>query len=45
MTSLDHTHDRTQQSWVTSANDHPDFPLQNLPFGIFSSADDPTPRA
>ncbi|MBY0443629.1 MAG: fumarylacetoacetase, partial [Burkholderiales bacterium] len=23
-------------SWVTSANDHRDFPLQNLPFGIFS---------
>jgi fumarylacetoacetase len=21
---------------VTSANDHPDFPLQNLPFGVFS---------
>lgn len=24
------------RSWVTSANDHPDFPLQNLPFGVFS---------
>ena len=23
-------------SWVTSANGHPDFPLQNLPLGIFS---------
>jgi len=23
-------------SWVVSANDHPDFPLQNLPFGVFS---------
>ncbi|SEI76462.1 fumarylacetoacetase [Pseudomonas sp. NFR16] len=29
------THPR---SWVTSANDHPDFPLQNLPFGVFSQA-------
>lgn len=27
------THPR---SWVTCANDHPDFPLQNLPFGVFS---------
>lgn len=24
------------RSWVTSANDHPDFPLQNLPLGVFS---------
>lgn len=24
------------RSWVDSANDHPDFPLQNLPFGVFS---------
>ncbi|WP_421683212.1 fumarylacetoacetase [Stutzerimonas urumqiensis] len=23
-------------SWVTSANGHPDFPLANLPFGVFS---------
>lgn len=27
------THPR---SWVVSANDHADFPLQNLPFGVFS---------
>ncbi|MCG4454891.1 fumarylacetoacetase [Pseudomonas sp. MMS21-TM103] len=25
------------RSWLASANDHPDFPLQNLPLGIFSS--------
>ena len=24
------------RSWVASANDHADFPLQNLPFGVFS---------
>jgi fumarylacetoacetase len=24
------------RSWVASANGHPDFPLQNLPFGVFS---------
>lgn len=27
---------RHPRSWVTSANDHLDFPLQNLPFGVFS---------
>jgi fumarylacetoacetase len=25
------------RSWVTSANGHGDFPLQNLPFGVFSA--------
>lgn len=25
-----------QKSWVASANDHPDFPIQNLPLGVFS---------
>ncbi|WP_375739724.1 fumarylacetoacetase [Pseudomonas boanensis] len=25
-----------RRSWITSANGHPDFPLQNLPLGIFS---------
>jgi fumarylacetoacetase len=32
----DHTHDAKIQSWVADANGHPDFPLQNLPFGIFN---------
>jgi hypothetical protein len=32
----DHTHDPALQSWVESANDSSsDFPLQNLPFGVF----------
>lgn len=26
------------RSWVASANEHPDFPLQNLPLGVFSVA-------
>ncbi|MBW6253689.1 fumarylacetoacetase, partial [Pseudomonas aeruginosa] len=26
------------RSWVASANGHADFPLQNLPLGIFSRA-------
>jgi fumarylacetoacetase len=36
MTRLDETHDPKRQSWVTSANGHADFPIQNLPLGIFS---------
>src|SRR6476646_6900144 len=33
------THDPSLTSWVESANDATtDFPIQNLPFGIFSSA-------
>src|SRR3954469_21631964 len=36
---LDHTHDPSLTSWVESANDPAsDFPIQNLPFGIFASA-------
>jgi fumarylacetoacetase len=34
--SLDETHDASIQSWVASARSHPVFPLQNLPFGVFS---------
>ena len=36
MTKLDETHDPALQSWVGSANGHPDFPIQNLPLGTFS---------
>jgi fumarylacetoacetase len=36
MTRLDQTHDPKRQSWVASANGHADFPIQNLPLGIFS---------
>src|SRR5215217_2240130 len=36
MPRLDGTHDPRRRSWVASANDHPDFPIQNLPFGVFS---------
>ena len=33
---LDETHDPKALSWVESANDpHSDFPIQNLPFGVF----------
>jgi fumarylacetoacetase len=33
---IDETHDAARRSWVASANGHAEFPLQNLPFGIFS---------
>ena len=34
--AIDETHDPALKSWVASANGHPDFPIQNLPLGIFS---------
>lgn len=35
-TALDHTHDPALRSWVEDANDGAsDFPIQNLPFGVF----------
>ncbi|HRP08681.1 MAG TPA: fumarylacetoacetase, partial [Gemmatimonadales bacterium] len=30
---LDRSHDPARTSWVESANGHPDFPIQNLPWG------------
>ncbi len=37
MTNLNKTHDPSRKSWVESANDAgSDFPIQNLPFGVFS---------
>lgn len=36
---IDETHDPARTSWVGSANGHPDFPVQNLPYGIFSPGD------
>ncbi|MEZ5291073.1 MAG: fumarylacetoacetase [Vicinamibacterales bacterium] len=44
MAPLDDTHDPSRRSWVTSANGHDDFPLQNLPLGIFSTAANQRPR-
>jgi fumarylacetoacetase len=35
------THDPAARSWVPTANGHEDFPLQNLPLGIVSTADGP----
>ena len=36
MHSLNKTHDPSLRSWVGSANDHAEFPIQNLPHGVFS---------
>lgn len=36
---IDATHDPGLTSWVASANGHNDFPIQNLPVGIFSPPD------
>src|SRR5215831_19036935 len=36
MSAIDETHDPRRESWVTSAKGHTEFPIQNLPFGIFS---------
>ncbi|MGI9141043.1 MAG: fumarylacetoacetase [Gemmatimonadaceae bacterium] len=37
MTAINETHDPALRSWVTSANEQiTDFPIQNLPFGVFS---------
>jgi fumarylacetoacetase len=32
---VNQTHDPGLTSWVESAQGHPDFPIQNLPFGVF----------
>ncbi len=31
--ALDRSHDPARTSWVESANGHPEFPIQNLPYG------------
>jgi fumarylacetoacetase len=40
---IDETHSPGRRSWVASANDHADFPIQNLPLGVFTPPDG-TPR-
>ncbi len=42
---INETHDRARQSWVASANGHAEFPLQNLPFGVFSPPGSTAPDA
>ncbi|WP_206001710.1 fumarylacetoacetase [Paraburkholderia aromaticivorans] len=39
------SNDPRRKSWVEAANDAAsDFPIQNLPFGVFSDSGNPTPR-
>ena len=45
MAQIDETHDPELRSWVASANGHPDFPIQNLPLGVFSPPGGGAPRA
>jgi fumarylacetoacetase len=39
MLMINETHDIGLTSWVSCANEHSDFPIQNLPFGIFKRKD------
>jgi fumarylacetoacetase len=42
--AIDETHDPALTSWVETAQGHPDFPIQNLPYGIFATSNlDPRP--
>ncbi|HEY8196854.1 MAG TPA: fumarylacetoacetase [Gemmatimonadales bacterium] len=36
---MNETHDPRRSSWVESAQGHADFPIQNLPFGVFRRQD------
>ena len=36
MFPIDDTHDPALKSWVAGADGHPEFPVQNLPYGIFA---------
>jgi fumarylacetoacetase len=38
LSQVDHTHDPSASSWVDGADGHRDFPIQNLPLGVFSVA-------
>jgi fumarylacetoacetase len=44
MATTDETHDPRRASWVASANGHAEFPIQNLPLGIFTPQEGATPR-
>ncbi len=43
MYSINETHDINLTSWVASANNGSDFPIQNLPFAIFKRKDSTEP--
>lgn len=33
--TINETHDAARASWIATANGHAEFPIQNLPFGVF----------
>ena len=46
MTTLNATHDDARRSWLASAHaEGTDFPIQNLPLGMFSLAGEPQDAA
>lgn len=45
MRKIDETHDPKRLSWVTGANGHPEFPIQNLPLGVVRIGDGPARAA
>ncbi|MGY4802717.1 fumarylacetoacetase [Teichococcus aerofrigidensis] len=42
--AIDATHDPALRCWVAGADGHADFPIQNLPFGLFTPPGESTPR-
>src|SRR5437667_9023053 len=36
---IDETHSPARRSWVVSANQHADFPIQNLPLCVFATTE------
>jgi len=44
MMMIDKTHDPRATSWVEGADSHDQFPVQNLPFGIFKRGPDDQAR-
>jgi fumarylacetoacetase len=42
--TLDHTHDPALRCWVAGADGHADFPIQNLPLGVFAPPGGGAPR-
>ncbi len=44
MADLDATHDPSRRSWVVSADRHTEFPIQNLPHGVFTPPGESAPR-
>jgi fumarylacetoacetase len=41
---IDETHDPATHSWIEGTDPHPEFPVQNLPLGVFSAGAENAPR-